>query len=172
MNKYTCSPKVHKNFDADYCVSEDWITLVADITLKPHIFVRNCDLNIIIADDNLLKSLNLNHKGINDSTDVLSFNMGPIDDFVVIDDISSNSSSKSDFIIPDGAPGILGEVIISIEKVASQSEEKGISFDQELAILVIHGILHILGFDHEDDQDYQKMQKFADKAYSAVINIS
>ena len=172
MNKYTCSPKVHKVYDGDYCVSADWIILVATVALKPHIYIRNCDLNIIIADDKLLHSLNLNHKGINDSTDVLSFNIEPIHDFVLIEDESSQSLNKSDFVVPDGAPGTLGEVIISLEKVASQSKEKGISFDQELAILVIHGILHILGFDHEDDQDYQKMQKFADKAYSAVINIS
>jgi len=172
MNKYTCSPKVHENHDADHCVSEDWVILVAIETLKPHIFIRNCELNIIIGDDKLLKSLNLNHKGINDSTDVLSFNIEPIHDFVLVDENSRQSSGNSDFIMPEGTSGLIGEVIISIEKIFSQSRSKGISFDQELAILVIHGILHILGFDHEDDQDYQKMQEFADKAYSAVMNIS
>ena len=116
--------------------------------------------------------MNLNHKGINDSTDVLSFNIEPIDDFVLVDDNSSQSSGNSEFVMPEGTSGLIGEVIISIEKVVSQSHAKGISFNQELAVLVIHGILHILGFDHEDDQDYEKMQEFADKAYSAVMNIS
>ena len=172
MNKYTCSPKVHEIHDADHCVPEDWIKLVAIETFKPHIFIRNCELNIIIGDDELLKSLNLNHKGINDSTDVLSFNIEPIDDFVLVDDNSSQSSGNSEFVMPEGTSGLIGEVIISIEKIVSQSHAKGISFNQELAVLVIHGILHILGFDHEDDQDYEKMQEFADKAYSAVMNIS
>ena len=102
----------------------------------------------------------------------MSFNIEPIHDFVLVDENSRQSSGNSDFIMPEGTSGLIGEVIISIGKIVSQSRSKGISFDQELAILVIHGILHILGFDHEDDQDYQKMQEFADKAYSAVMNIS
>ena len=125
-----------------------------------------------MGNDNILKSLNFEHKGIDDTTDVLSFNIEPIDDFVAVDDNTNLSSGIDDFIVPESVTGLVGEVIISVEKVISQSREKGISFDQELATLVIHGILHLLGFDHADDQDYQKMQKLADKAYSAVMNIS
>jgi len=172
MNKYTCIPKVHKISDVKHSIPEDWITLVANETLKPHIFIRDCELHIIMGNDNLLKSLNFEHKGIDDTTDVLSFNIEPIDDFVGVDDNTNQSSGIDDFIMPESVSGLVGEVIISVEKVISQSREKGISFDQELATLVIHGILHLLGFDHEDDQDYQEMQRFADKAYSAVMNIS
>ena len=49
MNKYTCSPKVHENHDTDHYVSEDWVILVAIETLKPHIFIRNCELNMILS---------------------------------------------------------------------------------------------------------------------------
>ena len=172
MNKYSCIPKVHKIFDVKHSISEDWITVVANETLKPHTFIRDCELHIIIGNDNILKSLNFKHKGIDDATDVLSFNIEPIDDFVAVDDNTNLSSGIDDFIMPESVTGLVGEVIISVEKVISQSHERGISFDQELAILIIHGILHLLGFDHQDDQDYQKMQKFADKAYGAVMNIS
>ena len=173
MSEFTCFPKVHIISDTKSSISEDWITAVAKQSLKPYKFIRDCELNIVIADDKLLKSLNFKHKGINDSTDVLSFNIEPIADFIAVDDNSNQSSSGDyDFVLPVDNTGLIGEVIISIEKVIIQSEEKGISFDEELAILVIHGILHLLGFDHENYQDAEDMEKFADKAFNAIVNNS
>ena len=172
MNKFTCFPKVHLVYGNKVFVSEDWVIAVAQESLKPHKFIRDCELNIVVADDNLLKSLNFKHKGINDSTDVLAFNIEPIADFIAVGDNSNQSSSNDIFVLPVDNTGLIGEVIISVEKVIIQSEEKGISFDEELAILVIHGILHLFGFDHETMEDAKDMQKFADKAFNGIVNIS
>ena len=57
MSEFTCFPKVHIISDTKSSISEDWITAVAKQSLKPYKFIRDCELNIVIADDKLLKSL-------------------------------------------------------------------------------------------------------------------
>ena len=58
MSEFTCFPHVHIISDTKSSISEEWITAVAKQSLKPYKFIRDCELNIVIADDKLLKSLN------------------------------------------------------------------------------------------------------------------
>ncbi len=85
-----------------------------------------------------MQELNLQYRGINATTDVLSFHY--FEDF-------ANCS----------ATDIVGEIVFSSSRLMSQAEEYGYSIEDELYRLTVHGVLHILGYDHESDEEYDAM---------------
>ncbi|MBC7503578.1 rRNA maturation RNase YbeY [Candidatus Gracilibacteria bacterium] len=95
-------------------------------------------LNIAFLADDEIQSLNREHRGNDSTTDVLSFHY--FDDF-------------SDLSIADTA----GEIILSESRIISQAQEHGHSRERECEILVLHSILHIIGFDHETNEEYADM---------------
>ena len=95
------------------------------------------DLELMIVDDEMMREINRVNRGIDKSTDVLSF---PLEDF---------------FNSP------LGSVVINIDRVKSASKEYAHEIDEEIALLFIHGLLHLLGYDHEID-DGQMREKERD----------
>lgn len=80
------------------------------------------ELSILFTDDSGIKALNRQYLGKNRPTDVLSFSM---------DD-----------------PAIIGDIVISVDRAKEQSKEFGVSLNEELARLLVHGLLHLLGYDH------------------------
>jgi probable rRNA maturation factor len=95
-------------------------------------------LSLSLVSNRQIKELNAQWRGKNAATDVLSFPMG---------------------LVPP-EPGIaweFGEIIISVEKAEAQAKEYGHSFNREMAFLVVHGFLHLLGFDHETKQEEKEM---------------
>ena len=92
----------------------------------------------LITDDGELRRLNRRFRGKNYATDVLSFPAGD----ALPDGRGSVSSDER---------AALGEIAISIDRAAAQAEEYGHSLDDELRILMLHGVLHLAGFDHERD---------------------
>ena len=96
----------------------------------------------MITDDATVQELNRRYRGLDEPTDVLSFEMGEDPSFV--------AESKS-------AP-LLGEVVISYQTAARQAEEAGHDVEGELAHLLVHGVLHLLGYDHESTADALAMR--------------
>lgn len=88
------------------------------------------ELSILFMDDNEIKELNRDYRKKDRPTDVLSFPM-----------------REGDF--SDLNPDLLGDVVISLDTAKRQAEERGETLDEELSFLLVHGILHLLGFDHE-----------------------
>lgn len=99
----------------------------------------NVIFNVIIVDNKKIHEINKEYRGIDRETDVISF--------ALEDDKSFN---RSDF-------RILGDIYISLDKVISQSEEYGHSFKRELFFLALHGLLHLLGYDHMKEEDEKVM---------------
>ena len=99
--------------------------------------LSNVELSILLCDDAFIHPLNRDYRGKDKPTDVLSFAMRE-----------------------EGDPQdpVLGDVIISIERAKEQSEERGHSIGVELALLLVHGILHLLGYDHEEDDEAEEME--------------
>ena len=89
-------------------------------------------VTIVFVSDRYMRKLNRQWRGKTGTTDVLSFPAG-----------------KDEFDNPDGS--VLGDVVISVEQAARQAKENGLSFDQEVAQLILHGLLHLSGHDHETD---------------------
>lgn len=95
----------------------------------------NVMFNVIIVDNEKIHEINREYRGIDRETDVISF--------ALEDDKTFN---RTDF-------RILGDIYISLDKVKSQSEEYGHSFKRELFFLALHGLLHLLGYDHMKKED-------------------
>lgn len=106
------------------------------------------ELSIVIEDDAKLHALNLKHLGINKPTDVLSFPSGEID--------------------PDSGQPYLGDVIISYKTALKQSTAGGHSISEELQLLVVHGCLHLLGYDHAEMVEKEKMWAIQNEILNAL----
>ena len=97
--------------------------------------LKKVEFNVIIVDNNYIHELNKNYRGIDRETDVISF--------ALEDDKTFNPKER-----------VLGDIYISIDKVHSQALEYGHSNTRELCFLAVHGMLHLLGYDHmEKDQE-------------------
>lgn len=110
------------------------------------------EVAVTICDNEFIRDLNSQYRGIDRETDVLSFPL-------------------SDFDIPAG-PKSLGDIVISIDKAITQAEEYGHSLRRELCFLCVHSTLHLLGFDHEvGEEERIKMEKMQEEILQA-LNIS
>lgn len=97
------------------------------------------DLSIVLTDDAQLHELNRDYLGIDAPTDVLSF-----------------SASETD---PETARRYLGDILISVPRADEQARAAGHALEAETQLLVVHGTLHLLGFDHAEDADKARMWK-------------
>ncbi|OGO50141.1 MAG: rRNA maturation RNase YbeY [Chloroflexi bacterium RBG_16_68_14] len=100
------------------------------------------ELGIAVTDDATVRELNRRYRGLDAPTDVLSFGLERGDGFVT----------------PPDSARQLGEVVISYPTAARQAEEAGHGIDEELAHLLVHGLLHLLGYDHGSPQEARTMQ--------------
>ncbi|HJX03870.1 MAG TPA: rRNA maturation RNase YbeY [Dehalococcoidia bacterium] len=107
------------------------------------------EMGIRLTDNANIRELNQQYRSIDEPTDVLSFNMLE----------HAHTDTEIQFIsAPDNLDHI-GEVIISYEKAIEQAGIYNNTIKKELAILLIHGILHLFGYDHESDKDYKNMHE-------------
>ncbi len=100
------------------------------------------ELSIVLTDDETVRALNRRYRDMDEPTDVLSFAMAPDDGFVT----------------PPDAGHQLGEVVISYPTALRQAEQAGHAIDDELAHLLVHGILHVLDYDHESPAEARAMR--------------
>lgn len=107
---------------------------------------KNLYINIILTTPEEIRKYNNEYRGIDKSTDVLSF---PMFEKEEIKDIQENGNEIHD---------VLGDVIISIEQVERQAVEYGHSFERELAYMLVHGFYHLMGYDHIEEEDKIKMR--------------
>ncbi len=119
-------------------VSPDWLRAAARATLEqpgaqPG---QGAALALVITDDKALRALNRSYLGIDAPTDVLSF-----------------GGESPDFVSAPDAEPYLGDVVISYPRAQAQAAAAGHSVEAELALLVIHGVLHLLGYDHVHSGD-------------------
>lgn len=103
--------------------------------------LTNREVELIITDDETMQSLNSEHRGKSSSTDVLSF------------PLETPFTEQSIFDMP------LGSIVISKSYVIKKSKELGHTLQDELSLLFIHGMLHLLGFDHETDHGEMRLRE-------------
>jgi probable rRNA maturation factor len=121
--------------------SSDWMQEIVSRTLFTENLPPNIEISLVIAGQERIRELNKEYRGIDSPTDVLSFSMSEHKD-----------EEQTAFVGPPDGLVHLGEVIISYPQALIQAQERGHSIKKEMAILIIHGVLHILGFDHEKPQ--------------------
>ncbi len=138
-------------------IDEETINLLKksiNYSLDKEFFYQQAEVSIVLTDNEYIKILNEKYRGINAPTDVLSFPM--IDDF-------------NNIILSDETELLLGDIVISLEKVDEQSKEFGHSFNRELIFLAVHGLLHLLGYDHENKEDEEEMRTKEEEILSGII---
>ena len=101
------------------------------------------EVSISFVNNQEMRSLNKEYRNIGKETDVLSF---PLVEF--IEEELNTEDEDAEYIEEEIA---LGDIVISMEKAVEQSEEYGHSFKRELAFLLVHGMLHLLGYDHDEE---------------------
>ncbi|MBM2809889.1 MAG: rRNA maturation factor [Chloroflexi bacterium] len=107
-------------------------------------------LDVLIVGEDEMREINATRRGIDEATDVLSFPL--------LDLRPRKGLSEDFFVLPPEETLHLGDVLITFTRVESQALEGGHSVERELAFLTVHGVLHILGYDHETESERREMR--------------
>ena len=122
---------------------EQILRSVLQKTAEVYDISTSTEVSLVLANDEYILALNREYRGIDCATDVLSFALNEGDEPIVIDG-------------PEEI--LLGDIIISIETATRQATEYGHSLERELAYLTVHGILHLLGYDHMTEEEKREMR--------------
>ena len=142
------------------CPGADWLRSVAEQVLIAQGAGSDVELGLVITSQERVKQLNKDYRGKDAPTDVLAFYMMTAGE--------GKGVESSDFIAPPDGVRHLGEVIISYPQAVIQAEEHHHSIKRELAILIIHGVLHLLGYDHEEPEQERRMREREQEILSQV----
>jgi probable rRNA maturation factor len=110
-----------------------------------------CDLSVVISNNADIQELNRTYRHIDAPTDVLSF--------------------VYDMRDPETNARYLGDIIISAEKLKQQAEQAGHSVDKELCVLIVHGVLHLYGYDHEAEEGEPVMLPLQEKIIETILSV-
>ncbi len=137
---------------------EDWLMRISQAALDVALDGTDAaQMSLLITDDETVHGLNAQYRGLDEVTDVLSFSADHAGHW------EGESEPPEDmggfeFVMPPGEPSPLGEVIVSYPQAQRQAEERGAPLEHELALLVVHGVLHLTGHDHLEPEETELMQ--------------
>lgn len=114
------------------------------------------EVSVVLTDNENIHALNKEFRSIDRPTDVLSF---PMCDYETPADFDRLEDDAEDCFNPETGELLLGDIVISIDKVREQAESYGHSETRELAFLVAHSMLHLMGYDHMEDDERIVMEK-------------
>ncbi|MBQ6076466.1 MAG: rRNA maturation RNase YbeY [Lachnospiraceae bacterium] len=137
-------------FDAEALIRQ-----VAEAAVEKEACPYACAVDVLILDNDAMREINREERGIDAPTDVLSFPAVPFD---VPGDFSHLEDDPMLFE-PDSGELLLGDMVISADKVLSQAEEYGHSPRRELAFLTAHSMYHLMGYDHETEPERLIMEE-------------
>lgn len=145
--------EIKPDFDFDY---EKVAKEVVEFCLSHENFPYEAEINLTLTDDEGIHKINKQFRNIDRATDVLSFPMLSYDE---PGDFSFLSDENEDDFNPDTGEVILGDIIISVDKVREQAENYGHSKKREFAFLITHSMLHLFGYDHMQPDEALVMEK-------------
>ncbi len=161
-------------------LSEDWLVSVLQEALS--VAVPSGDpfqVSLMVTDDDTVRRLNKQYRGLDEVTDVLSFSAEHSGHWEGEDEADYDGNQlpsdqdgdqeDSPFVLPPGELQPLGEVVISFPQSARQAEEHMVPLNQELALLVVHGMLHLTGYDHLEPEETALMQAQERKALNSLF---
>lgn len=134
---------------------EEVVKLVVDAVLDTENCPYEAQVNVLLTDNEGIREFNKEYRDIDRETDVLSF---PNVDFEEPGVFDIDEDAEADYFDPESGELILGDIIISVEKVAEQAENYGHSKKREFAFLVAHSMLHLSGYDHMEPEEAKVME--------------
>ena len=114
------------------------------------------EVSLLLTDDETIHQINKEQRDIDRATDVLSF---PMADYVTEGDFAFLEEEGADCFHPETGELLLGDIVISGDKVLQQAESYGHSPLREYAFLIVHSLLHLVGYDHMEEQEAKRMEK-------------
>jgi probable rRNA maturation factor len=157
MLKIQLSIRIEKPFVG--LVSKVWLRQAVKLTLIHTGISSPVELGLVIAGDDTVHELNRSYRNVDRTTDVIAFAL------------SEQGANAQQFITPPDDVIHLGEVIISYPQAERQSEEQRHPLEKELALLVAHGVLHLLGYDHELPEQGEKMRAMESRVLDTIKTI-
>ena len=121
-----------------------------------------CEVDVLLTDDEGIHQINLDMRNVDRPTDVLSF---PEFDLKPEELPAAEDADPGTGLIP------LGDMVLSMERVAAQAEEYGHSRQRELAYLVTHSVLHLLGYDHLDEGEMKQQMRGREETIMALLGL-
>lgn len=139
---------VEKNDDYEEIINR----VLNECFLEENLLNTNMYISVILTNPENIRNINKEYRNVDKATDVLSFPMFEKDEIQAI--IKNNEYEVSD---------VLGDVVISLEKVKEQAIEYGHSFERELSYMLVHGFYHLMGYDHIEEKDKVLMRPKEEK---------
>lgn len=144
--------EVEVPFSFDY---EELAQRVVNHCLDYAAFPYEAEVNLTLTDNEGIHAINKEFREIDRPTDVLSF---PMLSYTTPGDFAFLDEEESDDFNPDTGEALLGDIVISVEKVLEQAENYGHSIEREYAFLITHSMLHLFGYDHMTEEDAAVME--------------
>lgn len=141
---------------------EALISKVAQTVLEQENFRTDCEISVVITDNENIRSMNHEFRAKDCATDVLSFPMLEFD--------QNGNPIYDDDDMCDSL--LLGDIVISLERAKAQSEEYGHSLEREIGFLCAHSMLHLLGYDHEDDEESRLIMRKKEEKALEKLNLT
>jgi len=124
-----------------------WFEAVVRDVLSSEGVAAPYEVSVVLTDEETVHSLNQQYRNVDSPTDVIAFYAEP------------QTDSEREFVFPGDGVRRLGDIVISFPQAVEQAEEAGHGVRKELTLLTIHGVLHLLGYDHEQPDDAPLMRK-------------
>ena len=144
--------EVEVDFDFDY---RQIAEKIINHCIEREKFPYEAEINLTLTDNEGIHIINKEYRDIDRATDVLSF---PMLSYETPGDFSFLMDENDDDFNPDTGEAILGDIIISVDKVREQAEEHGHSELREFAFLITHSMLHLFGYDHMEPEEAEVME--------------
>lgn len=150
---------IHIEYEAEKKLELPYEQIIRDI-VEASLDYEECpyesEVNVVLTDDAGIQEINSEYRQIDAPTDVLSF---PMVDFESEADFDHVEDAALDYFNPETGELMLGDIVISVDKVAEQAEKYGHSQTRELAFLVAHSMLHLCGYDHMEEEARASMEQ-------------
>ncbi|MFS1513520.1 rRNA maturation RNase YbeY [Chengkuizengella sp. SCS-71B] len=142
----------YSNDQNEFEIADEWIQILDDLLQVAGKLenISSGEVTLTFVDDKSIHQLNKEYRGIDTPTDVLSFAMQE-------SGVEEAEIFYEDDVEMDELSTMLGDVVISLTTAKRQSEEYGHSLQREIGFLFVHGFLHLIGYDHQDEQSEKEM---------------
>ena len=146
-------------YEAEKKLDLPWEAIIKEI-VEASLDYEKCpyeaEVSVILTDNETIQEINREQRGIDSPTDVLSF---PLVDYERPSDFDHVEDAVEDYFNPETGELMLGDIVISVDKVEEQAKKYGHSQKRELAFLVAHSMLHLCGYDHMEDEERLEMEQ-------------
>ena len=149
---------VHIEQKLKISLEQSWLRRIAQKALQAEGVALPVEMGLVITSAEAVQQLNKTYRGEDEPTDVLAFHMFP----------HTEQEQEPSFVAPPDGIRHLGEVVISYTQAVQQAREQGHPIDQELALLTVHGVLHLCGWDHEHPEERQRMRAKEEEILSSI----